>query len=102
MVRPADLVFHGGSVVTVDAAGSVASAVAVRSGRIVAVGGDRDVRPFVGRSTDLIDLRGRTLLPGFGDAHVHLGKGGLDRLTIDLSPVATMEAYGEIVARFAA
>ena len=101
MERAADLVLRGGSVVTIDAAGSVASAVAVRDGRIVAVGDDRDVRAFVGGSTDLIELRGRTLLPGFGDAHVHVGKGGLDRLMIDLSPVATLAEYGGIVGRYA-
>jgi hypothetical protein len=102
MVRPANLVLHGGSVVTVDAAGRVAQAVAVREGQIVAVGTDREVRDFVGRSTETIDLHGRSLLPGFGDAHVHLGKGGLDRLRIDLSPVATVEQYAAIIERYAA
>jgi predicted amidohydrolase YtcJ len=101
MVRPADLVLHGGNVVTVDAAGRVGQAVAIGDGRIVAVGSDRDVRPFVGPATDVVDLRGRSVLPGFGDAHVHLGKGGLDRLSIDLSTAGSLEAYAEIVRGFA-
>lgn len=102
MVRPADLILHGGSVITVDAAGRIAQAVAIRDGRIVAVGTDREVLPLVGNPTETINLRGRSLLPGFGDAHVHLGKGGLDRLRIDLSPAATLEEYGAIVAQYVA
>jgi predicted amidohydrolase YtcJ len=104
MSRPAeqaDLILHGGSIVTIDAAGRVASAVAVRDGRIVAVGTDREVRAVAGHAHDTIDLRGRTLLPGFGDAHVHLGKGGLDRLRIDLSPVANLEGYGDVIRAYA-
>jgi predicted amidohydrolase YtcJ len=102
MDQPADLVLHGGQVETMDAAGSVAEAVAIGDGRIVGVGLDREVRRLVGPGTDLVDLRGRTVMPGFGDAHVHLGKGGLDRLTIDLSGAADLEAYGRIVQELAA
>ncbi len=102
MVRPADLVLHGGNVVTVDAYDTVAESVAVRDGTIAAVGTDKQLRELIGGRTDLIDLRGRSLLPGFGDAHVHLGKGGLDRLLIDLSPVASLEEYGDIVVGYAA
>jgi predicted amidohydrolase YtcJ len=100
MAGPADLVLHGGSVLTMDAAGIVASAVAIRAGRIVGVGLDREILGFRGRTTEVIDLRGRSLVPGFGDAHVHLGKGGLDRLRIDLSTAHDLEEYGRIVRSF--
>jgi predicted amidohydrolase YtcJ len=81
---PADLVFTGGHIATMDAARRWASALAVRDGRIVAVGPDADVRHLVGPGTRVIDLRGRTLTPGFQDAHVHPIHGGLAMLRCDL------------------
>ena len=85
----ADLVFTGGPVFTANAMGSHASAVAVRDGRIVAVGTDDDVRDLVGSSTEVVDLAGRMLLPGFQDAHVHPVWGGLDLMRCDLAPFGT-------------
>ncbi len=82
--RPADLVLTGGSIATMDAARSWASALAVRDGRIVAVGPDAAVRGHVGPSTRVIELRGRTVTPGFQDAHVHPVDGGLTMLRCDL------------------
>jgi predicted amidohydrolase YtcJ len=75
---PADLLLAGGAVYTVDAARSWAQAVAVRGGRIVAVGDDAGMRPYVGPRTEVVSLRGRTVLPGFQDAHVHAAGSGLD------------------------
>ena len=98
----ADLAFVNGRVYTVDAAGSWAEAVAVAGGRIVAVGSDRSVRPFVGPRTEVVDLRGRSLLPGFGDAHVHAMTGGLDRLRVDLSGVGSYPEYASIIGAWAA
>src|SRR6185295_18343614 len=66
----AELVLVGGPVITMNP-GPSAHAVAVAGGRIVAVGDDREVSDFVGPRTRRIDLRGRTLLPGFIDAHCH-------------------------------
>ncbi len=82
--RPADLVLTGGRIATMDAARSWASSIAVRDGRIVAVGTDGLVRPFIGPSTRVIELRGRTATPGFQDAHVHPVHGGLTMLRCDL------------------
>lgn len=70
---PADLILHGGKVVTVDKAFSIAHAVAVREGRIVAVGTDADVLTLKGDRTNVVDLGGRTLIPGLIDSHVHPG-----------------------------
>jgi len=66
---PADLVLVGGAVVTMDEAGRTAPAVAVLAGRIAALGANREVEELVGPQTRRIDLAGRTLLPGFQDAH---------------------------------
>ncbi|MGW9586054.1 amidohydrolase [Microbacterium sp. NPDC055455] len=97
----ADLVFTGGPVFTANTVRSRASAVAVRAGRIVAVGGD-DVRELVGPSTELVDLRGRMLIPGFQDAHVHPVWGGLDMLRCDLSELGTAAEYLEAIAGYVA
>jgi predicted amidohydrolase YtcJ len=91
--RPADLVLTGGAVYTVDAARSWAQAVAISGGRIAAVGSDADMRPYVGPRTEVVNLRGRMLLPGFQDAHVHASGGGLERSQCDLSGEHTREGY---------
>src|SRR5437773_144156 len=67
----ADLVMTGGNVWTMDSRRPRAEAVAVAGGRIVAVGSSRDVGALRFPRTRRIDLNGRTLLPGFQDAHVH-------------------------------
>jgi predicted amidohydrolase YtcJ len=98
----ADLAFVGGVVHRVDAVGSRAWAVAVRGGRIVAVGTDDEIRAHVGPRTEVVDLAGRMLLPGFQDAHIHAQGGGMDRLRVDLSTVHSLEAYEGAIGRYAA
>ncbi|SEO56009.1 amidohydrolase [Amycolatopsis saalfeldensis] len=94
-------VFRGGRVFTADAAGTVASAVAVAGGRIVAVGGDRTVAPYLSGAEEVVELDGRLLLPGFGDAHVHPVMGGLERIRCDLSGANTAAAYVRIIGEYA-
>ena len=96
----ADLVFTGGPVFTADPVRSRASAVAVGGGRIVAVG--RDVDDLIGPATEVVDLGGRMLVPGFQDAHVHALWGGLDILRCDLSGCSTQPEYLETIAAYAA
>jgi len=74
----ADLVFRGGIVYTADPARPTARAVAVKDGRIVYVGDETGVQPFIGRSTRLMGIAGDMLLPGLHDAYVHLAPGGSD------------------------
>ena len=57
----------------------MAEALAVVDGRIAAVGPDAALRRWIGPRTRVVDLRGRTVTPGFGDAHVHPVTSGLDR-----------------------
>ena len=80
----ADLVFRGGHVHTVDRARPRADAVAVQSGRIVAVGDKGDIKPWISPRTRIVDLKGGLLVPGFQDAHVHPLHGGIGRLRCDL------------------
>ncbi len=67
----ADLVLLDGRIVTVDDRFSMATALAVRGGRFIAVGSNEDVRVHIGANTRVIDGRGRTIVPGFIDTHVH-------------------------------
>ena len=75
----ADIVFTGGIVHTVDASNSIAEGVAVSDGRILAVGSNAEVNPTAGPETRHIELNGRSLTPGFIDAHQHFtGVGGAE------------------------
>src|SRR6266850_1333652 len=67
----ADLALVNGRILTVDDRFRVAAALAVRDGRFVAVGSNDDVRRYIGSGTRVIDARGRTVLPGLIDTHVH-------------------------------
>src|SRR5688500_8710877 len=73
----ADLVLVGGKVWTVDPAKPEAEAVAVWRDRILAVGSDAELKPLVGPRTKVIDLKGRRVVPGFYDSHLHFLSGGL-------------------------
>jgi predicted amidohydrolase YtcJ len=91
-VEPADLVVLGATVITVDPVRPDASAFAVSAGRFVAVGSDADVEPFVGPATTVLKLAGKTITPGFIDAHLHprVLFPELHRLgRIDCTPAAT-------------
>ncbi len=98
----ADLVLTGGRLFTADGAGSWARAMAVRDGRIAAVGTDAAVAAWVGPHTRVIGLRDRTVAPGFGDSHVHPTIGGLARIRCELHDARGREAYLAIVAAYAA
>ena len=73
--KPADLVIRGGHAYLMDAARSWARAVAVADGRIAAVGTDAEVSALIGPKTEVIDLMGRMLVPGFIDSHIHASAG---------------------------
>lgn len=99
--RPADLVLTGGRIATMDAARSFVSALAIRDGRIIAVGPDATVSSLIGPGTRVIALRGRTVTPGFQDAHVHPVHGGLAMLRCELHGTTGKDAYLGIVAEYA-
>ncbi|MFI8436313.1 amidohydrolase [Streptomyces sp. NPDC079020] len=98
---PADLVLTGGPVLTMDPAGTRATTLAVTGDRITAVGHD-EVRELIGPRTEVVDLAGRLLVPGFQDAHVHPVAAGLELAQCDLTDtrtaadtVAAVRAYAD-------
>lgn len=84
----ADLVVLDATVLTVDADFTVAEALAVRDGRILAVGADADIRNLIGPDTEVMEMAGRTVVPGLADNHLHSAGGGDG---VDLSRVRNME-----------
>jgi predicted amidohydrolase YtcJ len=74
---PADLVLRNGKIITVDRDFSIRQAVAIRGGRFIAVGSDGDVRVLIGRGTRVIELGGRTVIPGLIDSHVYATEAAL-------------------------
>jgi predicted amidohydrolase YtcJ len=95
----ADLVLRGGRVHTLDPARPFATAVALQGNRVLGVGSDAEVDRLVGPSTRVLELAGRTVVPGFNDSHAHLLGIGFGRLDVDL--VGT-RSFQEVVERVAA
>ncbi|MGI5838347.1 MAG: amidohydrolase [bacterium] len=92
----ASLVFVNGNVLTMDAENQRGEGVAVRGNRILAVGSNLDMKEYTGHTTQIIDLAGKTLLPGFSDNHLHMLGYGLSLRQVDVSHVDSLD---EIVAR---
>ena len=99
---PADLVLHGGVVATVDAGNTMAEAVAIDDGWIVAVGSDEDVEGYIGTDTEVIELDGRFAMPGFIEGHGHYMSLGNSKTILDLNNVANWDEIVQMVADAAA
>ena len=90
---------RNGKVVTVDAAMPEAQAIAIRGDRIIAVGTNQAIQPYLGPSTQVIDLRGQLAIPGLVESHGHFMGLGQSKLTLDLMDV---KDWDEIIAMVAA
>ncbi len=98
--NPADLLLTGGAVHTVSR--GTAEAVAVRGGRITAVGSASDLATSAGTTTRIVELEGRTVLPGFQDAHLHPRTGGFLAIECNLCQAQTAADCLDTIARYAA
>jgi predicted amidohydrolase YtcJ len=96
---PADLIIRDAHIVTVDPQFSIAHAAAVRDGKFIAVGGDAEVMKSAGPDTRVVDLHGKTVLPGFNDTHVHLTAGESVPVQVDLTHIRSIK---DIQAKIAA
>ena len=93
----ASLILVNGKIVTMDAAGSIAQALAVGGDGIAAVGANTDVEALRGKNTRTIDLEGRVVLPGFIDAHIHLDCAAVNTklaTSCHIPPVEYVEVVG--------
>lgn len=99
---PADLIIRDAHIVTVDPEFSTASAAAVRDGKFIAVGSDAAVLKTKGPKTRVIDLHGRTVLPGFNDTHVHLSSGKDLETQVDLTHIHSIKQIQAAIAARAA
>lgn len=97
-----DLVLTGGKVVTLDDAGSVHEAIALRGDRIVRIGSDAEIAPLAGPETDVIDLAGRTVIPGLIDGHAHMDREGLKTSLPSLAGARSIDDILDIVRALAA
>ncbi len=97
--EPPDLIVHHGKIVTVDAKFSMAEAMAVKGDRIQAVGSNDEMLKLAGPQTNLVDLKGRTVIPGLCDSHVHAP--GAAMYEFD-HPVPEMDTVADVLKYIAA
>jgi predicted amidohydrolase YtcJ len=100
-VQPADLVLTNGKVITVEDSLPEAQAVAVRGARIIALGRTVDVQPFVGPATQVVDLQGKLVIPGFIEGHGHFTGVGEAQLSLKLMPATSWDQIVTMVAEAA-
>ena len=98
----ADLVLHGGKVVTLDKRSTIAQSVAIRDGRFLAVGSDAQVKRLAGPKTQSIDLRGRAVVPGLNDSHTHFRAAGLALYTVSMRNAKSVREALDAIKAFAA
>ena len=99
---PADLIIRDAHIVTVDRKFSTARAAAIRDGKFIAVGSDAAVLGTKGPNTRVIDLDGKTVLPGFNDTHVHLSSGKDLETQVDLTDIHSIRQIQAAIAARAA
>src|SRR5688572_29554385 len=97
----ADLIVVNAKVRTMDPSNAVAEALAIVGNRITHVGSDADVKRMAGPRTRVIDARGRLVLPGFNDAHVHFLNGGFHLSGVNLRDAKTPEEFAWRIGEFA-
>jgi hypothetical protein len=97
----ADLVVLHGRVWTVDTAHPQAEALAIHGSRIIAVGSDADIAKWIGPGTKQIDAQGKSVLPGFIDAHVHFTSGGGEISGVHLRDAATPQEFARRIGEHA-
>lgn len=92
-LEPAQLLLLNGNVYTVNEVRPRAEAIAVRDGLIVFAGSNAEAEPYRGPETEVIDLAGKTVVPGFADSHAHLAGIGKREMTLNLEGVANLEDF---------
>ncbi len=97
----ADLALRNGAIYTVDGSRSWAETIAIDDGRIVYVGNDAGAKDYIGPQTQVVDLKGRMVVPGMQDVHIHPISGGIEANGCDLNAATTVDEYIAIIKKYA-
>jgi predicted amidohydrolase YtcJ len=89
----ADTVFINGNVYTVNERQPQAEAIAVKAGKIIFVGSNKDAKAYQGKNTRVVDLKGNTVVPGMTDSHYHLSGVGAREITLNLEGLTSLEEF---------
>ena len=100
-VRAADVVLHGGKIITVNASFAIAEAVAITGNRIVYVGADAGALAMADAGTRVIDLKGRAVMPGLIDGHAHMDREGLKQVFPSLANARSITELKATIAELA-
>src|SRR5215470_3740886 len=98
LVQPADMILKNGRIITVDPASTIAQAIAIAADRIIAVGSNDAMANHISPATRVIDLKGKTVVPGLTDGHAHMDREALRNIFPSLGPVRSI---GDIQNRIA-
>jgi predicted amidohydrolase YtcJ len=101
VAQPADLILKNGQVITIDARSSIAQAVAIKHDRIIAVGSDAAMTAHTASGTRVLDLNGRTVIPGLIDGHAHMDREGLRNVFPSLGRVRSIRDIQDRIADLA-
>lgn len=94
---PADLVLTGGKIITLDDSKPTAEALAVSQGHILAVGSNEEIKPYISQLTQVINLEGKTAIPGLIDSHGHFTSLGRSKMVLDLTKIKNWDEAVELV-----
>ncbi len=94
----ADLILVNGKIVTLDPKNPAAEAVAVKDGRILAAGTTAEIRRYAGPATQVLDVKGKLVIPGLIDAHLHFASGGQSLASLTFRGVTSVEKVQEMIA----
>jgi len=97
----ADLALRNGAIYTVDGSRGWAETIAIDDGRIVYVGNDAGAKDYIGPQTQVVDLKGRMVVPGMQDVHIHPISGGIEANGCDLNAANTVEEYVATIKKYA-
>ncbi len=101
MTHPAGIILNNANIITCDARNSMAQAIALADGKILAVGTDGSMTPHIGPQTRRLDVKGRTIVPGLIDSHAHMERAGLRTIFPSLGPVRSIKDIQDGIRRLA-
>lgn len=97
-IKPADLVMLNGNIITVDSNNTIVQAIAVMDDKIISLGSNDEIKNLIGDSTDVIDLKGKTAIPGFIESHAHLIGTGQAKMNLNLRDAKNWDEVVYLVA----